>query len=252
MSMSIVGDIFNHSVFIDGIGNVHPITMKHYDIFMNSANIITISIDHFDVKEKFKDEVKLLDLIYIQSLQSEDREKLYNNMKNIFSIVLKKEMKYVVDDDNFKFYFFSTNEEDEIDSIITRDNYDELRKIVMKQNLLFEPKVFKSKIKQEWAEMVLKARAKNSVDMDIEDMITTIAVISGKNYCDIEEYSIYQVKATFARINKLMSFKTNLALIGHTDKISNLHFAEKTDIHVNPYDTVFVENKKINKLEKSM
>lgn len=254
MSMSVVGDIFNHSIFIDAIGEIHPITMKHYDTFMNGANIITIPFSYFDVKEEYKSETKLLDLIYIYSLQSEgeERKKLYEQMTSIFSTVLKKDIEYVVDDDNGRFYFLSKNEDNEIDTIITRDNYDEIRSVIMKQNLLFEPKVFENKIKQEWAELVLANRAKNSVDMDIEDMITTVASFSGKHYWDLENYTIYQIKAEFARISKFKGFDTNLAMIGNTDKISNLHYAEKTDIHVNPYDTVFVNNSKVSKLEKSM
>ena len=247
-----IDNIFNRSKFIDGIGHIHPIQMKHYDTFMNMANILTISYNHFDVKDEYKNEVKLLDLLVYQFAQLPNKYETFEMMCKLLSIILRKKVRYYFEEEPFLFYFYSENKKKELDSIITRDNYDELRLVIMEQNLLFEPKVYKNKVKQEWAEMVLKSRAKNSVDMDIEDMITTIAVISGKNYWDLEKYTIYQIKSEFARINKLMSFKTNLALIGHTDKISNLHFAEKTDIHVNPYDTIFKENKTVNKLGESM
>ena len=250
--VNMVSNIFSHSKFIEGIGHVHPIQMKHYDTFMNMASFITISYDHFDVKDEHKDEVKLLDLLRLHLSQYENKYELFEKMSDLFTIVLRKKIKYFFDEEKFILCFFNENKKKELTSIITRDNYDELRTVIMKQNLLFEQKVFKSKVKQEWAEMVLKARAKNSVDMEIEDMLTTIAVESGKHYWDLEKYSIYQVKAEFARIGKLKGFETNLALIGNTDKIDNLHYAEKTDIHVNPYDTIFKENKTIGKLEKSM
>lgn len=247
-----VSDIFSKPILIEGIGHIFPIQMKHYDEFMDMANLITISINHFDVKEEYKNEVKLLDLLILHLSQFENRYEKFEEMSKLFSIVLRKKVNYFFNEEEFIFYLYSENDKNELDSIITRDNYDEVRHVIMKQNLLFEPKVFKSKIKQEWAEMVLKARAKNSIDMGIEDMITTIAAVSGKHYWDLDNYTIYQIKAEFARIGKLKSFDTNLALIGHSDKISNMHFAEKTDIHENPYDTIFVENKTINKLEKPM
>lgn len=256
-----VANILNKPTYVKGIGEIYPVRMIHYDEFMECANVISLTVDHFDVGEVRKifgipddEEIKLLDLITFMSASSEDGSPLpldnnptFNQMKNLFEIVLQKEVTYQLTNEYGLTFNYGEG------GMIYRDNYDELRKVIMSQNLLFEPKVYKDKLMQQWADKVLKARAKGGIDIDIEEYLTTIAVMSGKHYWDLSRYTIYQIKHEFSRIVKFKAFDTNLAMIGHSEKIGQDHYAEKTDVGKSPYEDLFVDkNKKLGKLNSSI
>jgi hypothetical protein len=240
--------IFGLPEFIEGIGKIYPIQMKYYDDFMNAANIICLSYDHFnlvEIKKAYKTEdIKLFDLLILTASQSEDGELAFLNLSKIFSYVLRKEVFF-----SENLICFITNDGESIN----RFNYDQFREVVMNQNLLFTPKVYKNKKIQEWAEKVLKTRAKNSLDSTIEDMISTIAVISGKDYDTLANYSIYQIRQEFNRIMKIESYRNAIAFrCAGDDKTKIEHFAEIIDMFKNPYDDIFKEKNTMKNINSAL
>jgi hypothetical protein len=105
---------------------------------------------------------------------------------------------------------------------------------------------------QEWADKVLQARAKHQIKMEFEDMISTVSVFTGKHYWDLSRYTIYQLKSDFNRISKIMNYKTGVlaAINGSGQKIE--HYSESLELDKNPYDELFVDSSKLNKLNHSM
>jgi hypothetical protein len=240
--------IFGLPEFVEGIGEIYPVQMIHYDEFMNSANIICLSYEHFNVEEIKKsyqvDDLKLFDLVVLATCQSEFGQLAFDNLIKTFSIILRKNVSF-----NSDIVSFITED----GCMINRDNYEEFRKIVMKQNLLFTPKVYKNKITQEWAEKVLKARAKNSLDCTIEDMISTIAVISSKHYTELSTYTIYQIRQEFNRIMKIESYRSSIAFrCAGDDKIPIEPYAEKIDMFKNPYDDVFKDKNSFSNINAAL
>lgn len=244
--------------YVDGVGEIYPITLENYDEFMNMTNIISLSYDHFqEVIENNErkiilarqmgidpDDIRLYDLIKFLSLEFENPLVMFRNLENVFSLVLQNTVKF-----NSQLQTFIIDESGEIN----RDNYDIVREIIMRQNLLFVPKVYKNKLMQEWAEKALKARAKNSIDSTIEDMITTVSVLGGKTYDQLKKYTIYQLKAEFNRILKIETFRSyQLYKIAGAEDIPNVHFAENIDMFINPYDLSQLVNKddKLSKVIK--
>ena len=85
-------------------------------------------------------------------------------------------------------------------NIISIHNYEEVRNIIMKQNLMFEQKVYKNEMVREWAEMMLEERAKNSAKITIEDMITAVKNYNGLTYEQVMEETIYQLSDAFLKM----------------------------------------------------
>jgi hypothetical protein len=106
---------------------------------------------------------------------------------------------------------------------------------------MFEPKVYKNKLTQQWAEEVLKKKAEESANITMEDMISVVSAFNGKHYWDLENYTIYQIYSDFYRIcgfiNHDESMKARLAGSNETEITS---FAESLDLFHNPYDDIFV------------
>lgn len=238
--MNTVKYILGLPEYIEGIGNIYPVKVKDYDVFMENADILMYNRQHFLIEGNYP----LLDLV-IAGLP--DREKTISKLETIFNLVLNQKVYFVVDGMQ---YGFIIDEE----HIIDNSNYDIIRQVIMKQNLLFEPKVYKDKITQEWANKVLEARAKQGLKITIEDKITTVATFKGLTYDQIAEETIYQLEADFIRISKIISHNTTAEIasgqiaIAGKPNIEINNFAESIDMFQSPWDSIFVSKDKLKKL----
>jgi len=258
--------IFAQPEYIKGIGNIYPIILRDYDKFQECSSILQISKKHFT-----ESELPLLSLIFLSMNELEFKEKeLIKSFEKLFSLVLRKTVKLNANDDIFQFEIMSKRvnkknnnydlkDSDDKDNIIKSSkvankidfsNYDTLREIIMKQNLIFEPKIYKDPLVQEWANKVLESRAKNSAKISIEDFITTVKNYDGLTYKQIMEQSIYQTYADFYRIGKIMQFEqSSLFATVSSEPIGIQHFAENVDIWKSPYDDLFVDSSKLDKFK---
>jgi hypothetical protein len=229
--------ISGKSKHLDGIGGIFPIKIKEYDEFDKCSSVLYYAKQHFQIEEDYP----LLTLLI--SLRD---EKLIKDLEKLFSLVTQREV-FFISTENI--YGFVIDEE----HMINADNYDEVRKVIMKQNLMFEQKVYKNKLTQQWAEEVLKARKKNSVEVGIEDMLTTIHVVSGVSYHSLMDYTIYQLQASFNRISKIKGYDTNIAFkCAGADQVNLDYFAEKIDMFKNPYDDIFKSKDKLKNINNAL
>jgi hypothetical protein len=232
-------NIFNKPITIDLVGNVHPIQIKDWEDFESYLQILMVSKNHIPINGD--EDIPLLRRILIAYAQESD-DTILDVLCSLFNLITKsKEFKFV--DERSTYYFINENEQ-----IINDDNYEEFRNIVLKQNIIIEPKVYKSKMMQEWAEKVLEARSKDAANITMEDMVTTVAVVSGKHYWDLEKYSIYQLKSEFQRINKIKVYDTQSIMFAnpYASDIKLDHFAEYLDMYEDPYKDVFKSKDNMN------
>lgn len=231
-----IKDILGLPEHVDKIGNIYPVRIKDYDEFMENCDVLLYNKDHFDGVG----ELKLFDILMVVL-----GENFKQKMINLIKICLKQDNVKFVALKNFSgFIFGDTN-------YIDADNFEEFKKIVLRQNLLFEPKVYKNKLVQEWAEKALRAKMKDSINITIDDKITTVVSFTGISYETIAEMTIFQLEATFNRICKFMDYITSVhVLCAGTTDIKLSHFAEFVDLYKNPYDSLFVSDEKLNKINK--
>jgi hypothetical protein len=232
MSLS---NIFQKPFELKGLGIVYPVKLINWDEFEENVSPIMLSKNHLELT--IDQDLPLLDRVVI-GLQD---DRVINSLCKVFDIVLKSNsFKIIVGNDSYMFM-------NENDQIVDSTNYDELRRIILHQNILFEPKVYKTPALQKWAEKVLKARGKNAPNVTIEDMLSTVSVMAGKHYWDLEQYTIYQLRYDFNRICKIKNYETQSLIFSNPyADLSNVkldHFAENVDMYENPYDGVFKENK---------
>ena len=244
-SLNSLKHIFAQPEHIEGIGDIYPIKLKDYDKFQECSNLLYISKKHFQ-----ECDIPLLGLIFMSAEQLGIKEEdLILSFEKLFSLVLRKTISLHSNNENF---WFQDKIESEMkyNTIINFFNYDELRTIIMKQNLIFEPKVYKDPLVQEWANKVLESRSKNSVKITIEDFITTVKNFGGLTYEQLMEQTIYQLYADFYRIGKFKQFEqTSLFATVSMEKISIEHFAQSLDMWKSPYDNLFVDSSKLDKFK---
>ena len=217
---------------------IYPVRLKDYDKFIEASHLLHISKNHFEETEY---PLLLLVLMSAQQLNLTEDE-LIKKLEETFSIVTQKEVKFISNDKYNGFLIDNTN-------IITINNYELIRDIIMKQNLMFEQKVYKNKLVQEWANKVLESRSRNSTKISIEDIITTVSVYKGKDYSELLNYTIYQIYADFYRIRKMKKYDTDtLFATVSSEKFTIEDFAEEINMFKSPYDDLFVSSDKLNKL----
>ena len=234
--------IFAQPDYIDGINKdnpicIYPVRLKDYDKFIEVSHLLHISKNHFEENDN-----PLLVLVFMCMQQLNlTLEEMIKKLEDTFSIVTRKDVKFVSNDNFEGFVVNNTN-------IITTQNYEQIREIIMKQNLMFEQKVYKSKLVQEWANKVLESKSKNSAKISIEDIITTVSVYKSKNYEELIEYTLYQIYADFYRIRKMKKYDTDtLFATVSTEKVSIEDFAEEINMFKSPYEDLFVSSDKLNK-----
>lgn len=232
---NIVGDKINSIL-------IYPIKMKYYDEFSKYSSILYLSKNHFD--ESIRD-VPLLDLLYLSHENiGFNIESFINNFCKLFSLVTLKEVEFTEKDSKTAFWVE--------DSYIDQTNYEDIRKIIMKQNIIHEQKIYKTKLMNEWANKALKAKQKNSSNITLEDMVSTISVGCGKHYWDLENYTIYQIYSDFYRLRKTITYDTNVQFKCAGADLTLEDYAESLDLYHNPYDDLFVSSDKLSGLNKAI
>lgn len=244
--------IFAEPDYVKGINEdnpiiLYPIKLKDYDKFEKCSNLLYLSKDHFEDCD-----IPLLVLLFAihdkLGLEAEDGktlEKMIEYLTTLFSLVTQKQVVFISGENYEGFLIDNIN-------IISTHNYDEIRKIIMQQNLMFEQKVYKNPIIQEWANKVIAARQKNGLKMTLEDMITTVKNYDGLTYEQIKEQSIYQIYSDFYRIGSILGYWQSSLFATVMEKYPIQHFAAAINVHKSPYDDLFVSSDKLNDLNKVM
>jgi len=231
-----LNNIFQEPLEFNGVGKIYPIQLKYWDEFEGYLQILMLNDSHFE-------EDANQSLLYKLVNMGVQNPAIIIGLQNIFNLITRTStFQFNWDLDVLLF----VNEEKQF---INEFMYDELRKIVLHQNILIEPKVFKNKMVQEWAEKVLKARQKESANVTLEDMITSVAALSGKHYSDLADYSIYQLKSEFYRWQHIKNYDSVSNLLGNPYAASELklpQFAEYLDLYADPYKDVFKSDKGMN------
>jgi hypothetical protein len=224
--------------YIEGVGNIYPILIKDYDKFQNCSGILNISKNHF------KDiDAPLLDLIFVCANQLGTTERdLIINFNELFSLVLRKEIRF-----NNSCWIDIENK-CKIDSL----NYEQIRSVIMKQNLMFEPKVYKTELMNKWAKKAMEAKRKNAPKITLEDMLSTISTQCGKHYWELENYTIYQIYTDFYRSRKRINHDVSVQYKCVDGKFPIEEYAESLDLYHNPYDDLFVSSDKLGGLNKAV
>lgn len=236
-----LNNIFQKPVDVKGVGSIYPVKLKDWDEFEDNLNPIILGKNH--IQFNTDEDIPLLDRLMIIS---EENEGIIHSLCRVFDIITRTVgFKLVVSEDN---YAFINNE----NQLVTSNNYEKIRELVLYQNILFEPKIYKNPHVAKWAAKVLEARKKNAPNVTLEDKISTVSVMTGKHYWDLAEYTIYQIDYDFNRIIKIKDYDSQSMLLANpyadNSKLKIKHFAESIDMYENPYDTVFKDKNSLNKM----
>lgn len=242
------------------IGKIYPMTMEEYALYGDLFGVLNITktlyLQQFDMKDTenrsyIERNVKNFDVVcmnpqfIVMLAQLLAKSFKTDDVKSNFEGIYKN--LYLLNEDKTK----DISELELIDFFkqiniyvdgkkIDRDNYDYIRKMIIKCNGIRLPKQSKNKELQKWFD---KSYDHKKDDTDMEDILTTVMAYTGYTPEQIRKTTIYQVNAFIARINKLKEFDTQIqCMCAGAEKIKLEPFTK----HIN----LFEEDKISTSLDK--
>lgn len=203
--------ILAEPIHLEKVGQLHHLgileysrNISYFDVLSVTINLLLQQVDDKDIekREYIESYVKNFDIII------HDQNSLSMLIKLLSLCFKVDESKFKIEKglDGYSFLMMNSN-------IIDRDNYDFVRDQIIKINRLHLPKQAKTKELQKWYDLARKAKSKEGSNVDLEDIITTLHVITGTPYSEIKNMTVYQINRSIERVNKIKEYETNIQFI---------------------------------------
>jgi hypothetical protein len=276
--MNTLKDYFMLPQNIQGIGDIYPVKISEYEQFKKIASKYFIQGKKWLINIcKMPKEVEVLDFFVNNALYIErakemlqrgehiehatETEKeiisklrseldLYNKneiirysikeMEYLFEMVLHKQVKFDGTYENkvLRDYRFIIDDDDKKN--INKFNFDAFKKIVMEQNLLFEPLTSPSEVGNMLIQQAMESRMmKNGDSGDLEAICSVVSV--GKHISDKElmEYTYYRLIYDFTTINRIEGNRFAFLLRSQGSESAEItDLSHSIDLNINPYDNL--------------
>lgn len=234
---------------------LYPIKLKDKKNFYKYAMFILYSAEHYKIDEDEKSILLTALTTYMGLLNGgkhsdnkEELKALFNvaigHFVDLFKIITRGQiLKLSYDQTDNRYIFVNENNI----SVITDWNFNKIRHIILKQNIMFEPFVYDDPDDAHWAEKAKRARQKQNKDFGEWEKLNIVSCGKQVSYDYIRDnYNILQLEADFNRFirnkavddvnawRKVCDEKTakTLPKIGYSDSIFK-------DLYKNPEESLW-------------
>lgn len=229
--MSKLNSILGEPRIVENVGLIYPVKVRDWEEFEQYSAVFQFKKGHF-TKEENDD--TLLETIFKQG-----DPMLIAVLIEALSIVLKIDKELISPYVNKGKIGFVLGGADS-DNYIDQYNFDEVKQVILEQNLLIEPRVFKNKMFEEAANKWLEVQSRDGISVTLEDKLSTVAVWYAKRPSDFLDYSYYEFEAIFQRICQFQEFSSQSIMFAnpHADfsNMKFIHFAESINLRKDPYE----------------
>ena len=122
---------------------------------------------------------------------------------------------------------------DNDEDLITRDNYEEIRAMIMEQNLIFEPIVAPNKKSQDIIDKAIER--KRSSGSNVETNIESMIILVSKSRPVTEDYTYYQLQADYEMVLRLEQSRAIPTYRAVGADIDPIELGAILSIHEDPY-----------------
>lgn len=244
---------------IERAGAVYPIPIIHWEEFSRIArHFLFYSYDFLKYRCKLESDIKLFDFLFALILQNEEEEvrvKLLSDFQKMIGLTFRRATRSMFNPNTGE-WVFQILEGEEVIGTLDRDNFDDYKTAVMRQNLLFEPLIVESEITQQIIDDAIERMSRKGTPPDLEAMIIAVSVAKGMRPSDFQSYTYYQLRADY-EISQRKELNGYIHLYrSQGAKTDPIDLLSKLEIHENPYsfEKLFnkVDAKKEQKLQEMM
>lgn len=126
---------------------------------------------------------------------------------------------------------FKVGDNDE--DLITRDNYEEIRAMIMEQNLIFEPIIAPNQKSQDAIDKAIER--KKSLGSNVETNIESMIILVSKSRPVTEDYTYYQLQADYEMVLRLEQSRAIPIYRSVGADIDPIELGAILSIHDDPY-----------------
>lgn len=184
---------------------------------------------------QLSEEIKLFDYIVTLAVYEGEIKKL----EEMFSYAFREEVKCFATFVNGKFNvdtaFFAVGDFEEKRYVINRNNYEEIREIMMEQAMLHDPLIAKNERSQKIIDAAIEKKIKSN-STDKQTSIEAMLVLNSSMFpIDLDTYTYYQLQAQYEIINRKEGALATHIYRSQGMKIDPILLNEELSIHDNPY-----------------
>ena len=122
---------------------------------------------------------------------------------------------------------------DNDEDLITRDNYEEIRAMIMEQNLIFEPIIAPNKKSQDIIDKAIER--KRSSGSNVETNLESMIILVSKSRPITEDYTYYQLQADYEMVLRLEQSRAIPTYRAVGADIDPIELGAMLSIHEDPY-----------------
>lgn len=249
-----IKDYLNLPETIEGVGQLHAVSILEWDEFYALAQqFLFFSYDYLRYRLKME-ELKMFDFLVAICLQPEEADQRVENLTNLqrlFELVFKQPVQSAMSPQTGE-WIFKIGET----GILTRDRFDEVKSIIMRQNLLYEPLIVQDENAQRFINEHLERTSRSGEATEIESMLAYVSVVKGIPPEQFQTYTYYQLRVDFEIAQKM---DNNLYIHMYRTqgaKAEPCYIAGPLSVHESPYslDKLFnkVDRKQDQQLQRMM
>ena len=233
-----------------------PVRLMDWNDFVTGISYFKISNDLLRKRLKLDESVKIYD--YLMSLLLSETKNLdsdninenrVKHFEEVLSLCFRLPIEAMVQKIQGKpSIVFRINGVDT--DLITRDNFDEIRELIMEQNLIYEPIVAPNQKSQDIIDKAIMrlANSGSDVETNIESMIILVSRHRDINGLD---YTYYRLRADYEMELRLEQSRAIPTYRAVGADVPNIELGEVLSMHSDPYskDKLFKRNDRVKDKE---
>ena len=249
-----IKDYLNLPEEIEGVGSIYAVSILEWEEFIHLAQqFLLFSYDYLKYRLELN-EMKMFDFLVATVLRHEDsneRVKRLTDFQRLFEIVFKETVSSYFNPQTGE-WFIKIGETGEIN----KHNFDQIKAVIMRQNLLYEPLTVADENTQKFINEHLERQSRRGEPTELESMLAYVSLFKGMSPELFQTYTYYQLRVDFEVAQKMDSnlfihmYRTQGA------KAEPLHITGKLEVHESPYsiDKIFnkVDRQSDQRLQKMM
>lgn len=225
---------------------LYPIKVKDYKEFEKYIKFFLFSKKHYGLDNN-DNLYEFIIAMNLAKLKSDNKNKDITNdellimtlgdMGRAFSLICRETISY--NEEEFKNGDISfANNTGSIS--ISRNNFEKIRQIILKQNVIKEPKIFANATEQRLGEkymLALRKKSNGKTISELGEMANLISCSTGKTYEQLYEQNILQLYADFYRCASIESYKANVLFRTVSDTVKVNEYTEEiiSNLYSDPY-----------------
>lgn len=249
-----IKDYLNLPQSVKGVGTLHAVSILEWEEFQTLAHrFLLFSYDYLEYRLNLTN-VKMLDFLVSLVLQSEDGDERVRHLMDLhrlFEIVFKEPVQSFMNPKTNQ-WTFKIGES----GVLTSEQFDDVKAIILRQNLLYEPLTVQDENAQQFINEHLERASRMGEPVEMESMLAYVSHAKGLDPSAFQTYTYYQLRVDFEIAQKMESnlyihmYRTQGA------KAEPVSVTGKLSIHENPYsiDKIFnkVDERQDQHLQKMM